>query len=204
MHACNMQPSLQERLPTTSCAVPQEQGNIEIYVNCPKHVSAPNAESTDLCRLILGGSSTPQNCVCPSIHGFAPSVSVWTCCFADSRLPRSVTADLRNVQICEVSRRQSSHRTSGPQNFRQRCHLLFTEMIAIRWLSETYKILSNCTVLFCTVSQVLTGSTNCWFFRAVSCNASHAGTSLMDKVFIKQEAQALGTPSCNQTMANWC
>ncbi len=144
---------------TTSCAVLHEQDNIEIYMNRPEHVSAPNDESTDLCRLILRGSSTHQNCVCPWIYGSAPSISVWTCWSADPRLRRSVTVQM--CETCEVIRRLSSHRTSGLQNFRQRCHVLVTEINAIRWLSATYKILSNCAVLFCTVSQVLTASTSC-------------------------------------------
>jgi len=96
---------------TTRCAALHEQDNIEIYVNRAEHVSAPNAESSALCRLTLGRSTTHQNCACPWIHGSAPSMSVWTCCSADLRLRRSVT-----VQIWEVIRRLSLHRTSGLQN----------------------------------------------------------------------------------------
>ncbi len=101
---------------TTRCAALHEQDNIEIYVNRAEHVSAPNAESSALCRLTLGRSTTHQNCACPWIHGSAPSMSVWTCCSADLRLRRSVT-----VQIWEVIRRLSLHRTSGLQNPTDTC-----------------------------------------------------------------------------------
>ncbi|KAL0037001.1 hypothetical protein WJX77_008586 [Trebouxia sp. C0004] len=45
------------------CAVLHERDNVEIYANRAEHVSAPNAESIDLCSLRLGRSTTHQKSV---------------------------------------------------------------------------------------------------------------------------------------------
>ena len=78
-------------------------------------ISAPDAQSSDTCRHVLEQPTTHSNSARRCIHKSDPRTLVRTCCRCATAQIRNC-ADLRNVQIGEVIRGLSLHKTSALQN----------------------------------------------------------------------------------------